>query len=301
MGTKFDNARVLVERYPATYTEVCFPMVFDSASYRVGFSTPGGGPYYFQNGLALDGLTYILYRLEDHVDRDEARDLYLRDRGAFVEYVNIARKIQEQARWREIGRTLIAAEIAGSLYGLLTNYNPVSNSEVLDMVESAGLESRLSWYKFEAKEMSLYFRSKAVIDNKAAFGLAVRNGETGHVTLGYYLYVAYGDYVFTFPYAHKRRHLSRVGEAKSDLQAALESVDLIDMDTYMKNHALSEIEKCLSAKKFDKIRLMIAGRRSYPIADFVSYLFQQRSVYGLKTVVSEALDKILGAVAKEIK
>lgn len=297
--SRFEQLKEAAGEQAARYDLIKFPMVFDSASNKVGFNSPSGTPVYFE-GLSGDGMTYILYRLGQYVKRHEARDQFAVSRAKFVELINFARAIQEQEHWREIDRTLIAATIKGTLYGILTNYNPVSNREVLDMVDDAKLVNRLTWYKLTPKEMSLYLKSKNVLDNHAAFGMAIRNGETGHVTLGYHLYVSYGDFIFTFPYDNTKRHLSRVNEAKNDMTAALNDIDTIDIDAYLRTHPASEVVGLLRDKKFDKLRSEISRSTTCTINEFIIRLLRHRDSYGWKTLTDEAVSKVLNEVASKV-
>lgn len=281
--TTFERLKDAMQRYEdSAYTEVSFPMIYKDQ--KIGF-TVGKVPVLW-SGMSNDGRTYILYRLGTYVNRKEARQL---SPAQFVRYVNQQRTWQESEEMFRKNEKLIVASHKGVIEGLLTNYNPISHQQVVEMVEKSSIYNRLTWFTLTPKEMALAFASKYLSNGRAEFGLAIRNGETGHVTLGYHLYVRSNDYVFFIPLNIKRRHLSKVTEAYEGLEGILNLAAGIEMDQVLENTSASEFLPLLSAKKFDKIQGHLVSGEARASA-LINALFSLRDERGYKTLANKALD-----------
>jgi hypothetical protein len=289
--TIFSRLKLDMAQYQdCSYTEVQFPMV--ATHKTIGFTA--GASTAMWKGMALDGRTYILYRLGSYIDRKKARGM---SNEPFVKYVNQQRKWQESEELSRHGEKLIVAEHKGMIHGLLTHYNPISHRQVVEMVEKSTIYNRLSWYSLSPKDMTLGFSSKYVAQGKAQFGLAIKNGETGHVTLGYHLYVKSEDYIFFTPLNIKRRHLSKVNEAYEGLEEILRIATEVEVDQVLINTPATEFLLLLSDKKYDKIKAELYGEMSAD--ELVSKLFRLRDERGYKVTANHALDAIFALAFKK--
>lgn len=275
------------KRVACEYTVVSFPLVY-APELGVGFTTKNLP--IFPMGFSNDGLTYLLYRLGAYVNRDKARELYSTDLGAFVCYINGCRSWQETENFKLGGKDLILVTSRGTVEGLLTNYNVVPHLSVLDRIEQSPIKDNITGYSICPKRMVIKFRSKYILDNKAAFGLAVCNGETGHVALSYNFFVESGSFTFLFPLKDRRRHLSKVGEVNQRLVDVFEAANEVDLDAKLRAASPLEIPANIIAG-FDKIAFVF--EKNTTLRGVVDDLLRFRTRHGYKGQATKALEYIL--------
>lgn len=297
MTTQFDYLKKRMEHYEDTvYTEVQFPMVFQPGDRPVGFSLPGNNKAFWK-ALSRDGLTYIVYRLGTYVNRKQARAYIFNNEGVrrysdFVRYVNQCRKWQTSENFKRRDEKLIVASQEGNIDGLMTHYNPFSHRDVVEMVEQSPIAQLMTAFALSPKELDMLFRSKFSVRGVYEFGMAIRNGETGHVTLGYHLYVRSRDYVFFIPLNVKRRHLSKIDEAQAGLEGILKTATDVEVDQLLKRTPAADILPLLSDKKFGILKQDSELFDSPTADDMVGRLFYLRGMRGYKVAASKALDVV---------
>jgi hypothetical protein len=217
--------------------------------------------------------------------------MYRDDSEEFVKHINACRDRQEQAQPKRKNKPLIVASNKGIIEGLLNHYNEVSHRDVVSKL--GPVKNRLTSYDLTPKEMRLFFRSRFIIGQRASFGMAIRNGETGHVTLSYNMYVACEDYTFFIPLDMKRRYLSKVGEVVDNLDKIIDTAASVEVDQILLNTPKRVFLSLLSDKKYDKLKEKINEQRASINSDeLVSYLFTLRGERGYKTATTKALDVI---------
>lgn len=283
--------------YTVEYADVQFPLRCLQEAYGeevVGWQM---GDTLFDD-FSRDGLTYLLYRLGSYVDRTEARDLYYDDPAEFAHYVSLCYEYQKSEKLRVARRQRLIAALVTEygqclLEGLLTNYQPVRHTVVLDKIAQSGLPSHMTYQRFSPKEMLLFFKTHYLGESAVEFGLTVRNGETGLAALSYLLSVHSEDYIFTFPTTDRRRHLSRVGEI--DLDLLFETVHDIELNNKLEITPVSTLRLSLTGYPdalYDEI--MLHPGRS--VAKTLPAILQYRHTRGLKTAAEKLADQMLTKV-----
>lgn len=277
--------------YSVQYVLVKFPLSFNRGQYHFGEVS--------FDDFSRDGLTYLLYRLGTHVDRKKARNFFFNgSRQNFVHYVNQCRNYQESASIREAHRPqLIAALVTRDnhteLWGLLTNYTAVSNRSVLERIQNSNLPSAITYTRFSPKEMLIFCRSRDLGKTSVQYGLALRNGETGHTTLSYLLAVYSDDYIFCFPPTDRRRHLSRVGEV--NLDDVFDAINDLEIHNLMETTQVGTLHLKLTGYP-DVLVNEILEHPARSIANTLPVLLRLRREKGLKTAAETLLDSILAKV-----
>jgi hypothetical protein len=281
---------VFAEELAMSHIPFNFPLQLNSDN--DAFVVGTYGEYQFSKS----GMTYLLYRLGDYVDRKYAYDLWKANMYVdLVFYINSCRTMQESEElWRK-GRTLVLATNKRHIFGVMTNYNPKYNSNVIEDLHDSGLINNLKWWSITPLEMNLYLEYKK--ENGVSFGLNIRNGETGHATYGYRIYFKSEDYVFheNFNKTAKRRHLSKLDildMTMQDMYAELQ--DLIIFDR-MQESACSDYAKLiLTDNDFAKIHSLVEPYDSLIINlhKLISALSEQSKQRGYKVLCTKALDLI---------
>lgn len=301
------QVRNSVQDNPITYTNVQFPL-FYSPNEGFGFyKTDGTGMYWFRYLLG-DGLTYLLYRLEGYVDRKKARRLLEESPDKFVEYINACRGYQETEHPGKHNAPIILAVAYPKhhfkkLWGVLTHYNPVSNDSVLERIEKSPLATRISDIRNNhPKEIGVYFHSRYVAEGTFSFGLVIMNGETGHRTLSYNMYVSSNKYQFLIPMKLTKRHLSQVGTVNDILVDVLDTLKEVEIDQILEHTESDYFIKLMPDKVARLLSVTFDKYRYEPVEKLLIRLVALRSQYGYTTAVNKALDlifkesfKLLGA------
>lgn len=300
-GYKLNELEDLLIAMPPTYAEVRFPLLFD----RGVFSWGGDSSFH---SFSKEGLTYLLYRLtswEDNdrwVDRDKARELYNAHRMTeFVQYINNCRGWQATENQKRADEKLIAAYLptgigrAFTLWGLMTDYNPYTNKQVLDMTTT--VVGKIDFWQWEPTVFNLYLKTGFIVPFD--WGLCIRNGETGHATLGYHLYVhAKGSlYWSTVPLNRTRRHLSLVSDAVNNIQQAIEEVHGLELDNTVCNTPLSKYLYVYNTAGWERVREWTEGFAKRPVIDWLSFLSGKLYSHGEKTIARRAIDTVLAEVS----
>lgn len=291
--TSLEKYRAHAEKTAAFYVAVRFPLVYDRGQFGF-YRADGGGVQWFH--FVPDGLTYLLYRLGKYVDRDKAHELLSENKPKFTEYINAMRGWQETEKPRQQNKILyLALNTIGDrcyCYGLLTHYNPVSNASVIQRVKDSPIAVNVTSVELKVpKSVKLYCRSRYLVGGKLSFGLAIVNGETGHYTLGYHLYVASEDYTFLFPMQQHKRHLSKVGEVDDSLVTVLQAANAVEVDQVIKTTPASTFIDALPLAWVAKIP-SLSIYNALPCESFIDYLTDLREERGYKTVVNAVLDHI---------
>lgn len=304
IGKSFDALSELVTQYSVVYGHAQFPLHLMPDGMFAWDRLDGAF-----DGFSKDGLTYLCYRLmswEDKsrwIDRQEARELYARDRAAFVRYVNNCRNWQVTEERKRKDEILIASYLPtapnGSLqlWGLLTDYNPVPNTSVLCSI--GDLKKQLFQWSWEPMELNLYFETGYCAP--FAWGLCIRNGETGHATLGYHFYVhAHGSAYFgTTPFSGARRHLSLVDKAITNISSALAELRELEFDNVLYAERVQDYITLLPRSKFEKVYDAMRQERvgdESSMLDLLSLLSALYRTRGTKTIAKQAMDILTSAL-----
>lgn len=270
----------------------------------------GGGMFKFHNceqqfSIHPHGLNYLIYRLygydkkTSYIDKDHARELFEWKMEEFTKYINFCARKMKSLHFKEARRkSFVAAINMGALWGLMTDYNAVPHREVLDMVEQAGLADKVVSLagKADPNEMVLLVQNRKELETIGGhYGLAIRNGETGHVALGYEAYVQAHNYLFTWPLRATNRHLSKVHNALDALKEALDECHSIDVVNMLKTRQV----RTLKLKTTDsEIQSTINRHAADTAAVLVSKLTPLTTGYGHKTEAKKVLDQIFKQLTK---
>jgi len=197
--------------------------------------------------ISRHGLNFLLYRLQEYVNKDKARHLFKDNKAEFCKYINFCFRKMRTMRHKEARREhFIAAFLIHldriDLEGLLTNYNPISNKQVVEMVENSGLADRLTWATYDRSDMQLFLKSKVHrSDDLLTYGLVIRNGETGRAALSYNACINVSNYYYTWPLQASKRHLSKISNAVDNLSIALEECENIEIFELLRTTPVEEI------------------------------------------------------------
>ena len=279
------------------YREFNFPIRF-SESDQV-FYDMQGNIFTFSK----PGYNYIVYRLENMIDNKKAfKYLYDSDPGQWCVKANrLADRLKEGNKsgrgWEVSGKPLIAAYRGKEIFGLLTKYKDVSNLSVLDLVEKWGVVESVTDYSLIDTEFTLFLASGNL--DLFEWGLAIRNGETGHTTFGYRVYFKTDDYTFTFPLESVRRHMSRVDEVESNLQSVFENVSEMQVWNIIENTKAANYAKYLTlkpeyAKLQDVFELFVDKHRT--LDKLLFKLAKVKKEKGFKVVCERVMNEIFSLV-----
>jgi hypothetical protein len=285
------------EQQKMQYIPFGYPLKYDSKN--------GTWTILDQTGLQFsrDGISYLLYRVSSHMNaaqtaafKDKAREALSYSYQEFTDLINDARFDQQYAEPFRQDQDLVASVLDNVIYGIMTKYEAVSNLELLDLVEKAGLEP--TGYRLTIKELNLFFQSGKA--STLEWGLDVRNGETGHVALGYHVYLKRDDYIFTFPFTAYRRHMSKVYEVPEQLQQAAESIHEVLLWDYMTETKASDFAVQLYGKEKLQPLLDKYVGKDYTLDRLVVELLTLREKRGYKVVCTNAVNTIMKEVAQHV-
>lgn len=145
-----------------------------------------------------------------------------------------------------IGGEVVLAVRNQHIMGIMRNYNPVVHGDLVNAIRLAGLGGRVEHYYFTDQSMSVRIsdgRDVLLADRtrQPYAYLRVENGDTGHVALGYYGFIAFGDYEHSVRLGDRRRHLSTVNEAVESLQDAMDQVAEFAVELALVNMSESDV------------------------------------------------------------
>lgn len=302
IGTAVSSLLEVAKENAASYEAVQFPLEYNGR----GFTWNGDAPFgLFSN----DGLTYLAYRMTNWkdksrwVDRKKLRSLYRSGNlQEFVRYANLSRRWQCTEDRSFESQALAAAflparedgqPLRSALYGLMTEYNSYSNVDVINMIDDASLTSRVTTWEWRPLEMNVFLRTGH--SEPIEWGLVIRNGETGHATLGYHMYISTKGTAFhytTLPMASVRRHLSTLDTTVGNMKEALEEASSIEMDNTLTNSRVGEVKHLFVGTGWDSIRNILDMPDGTPLIKLVTALSAASDGYGSKTLALKALDRI---------
>lgn len=287
------------------------------------FETKNGKVYF--DGFTKDGLTYLFVRLGTYVNRGNLRytwknankplDLGFREqhrvrlKQQFVDTINDARDLQVlMEKKRTATEEYIGAfEVKNNklyLAGLMTNYNPVSHEKVLTMIQDANLEEMVTWFTASNKELKVYFEGKKVPNCDWKWGLVVYNGHTGHRTLGYGLYMEFGDqkhFMPDVPFVDRKRHLSPVFDFQDNLADVMQKTMQINIDMVLQNMVGSLFAPKIKRSKAisDGYKNVFEHYKDKPIIQYYMRLVRDINTKGKKTAAKKAVDFLTTVIFNE--
>lgn len=299
IGYDLDNLKHRAEDHQMTYCPFQYPIGTNDDATKLVFSF---GTVDNELLITSHGMNLLLQHLYGFVDRTQARNLYnAHDLVGFADYLNQCRTKQEQAHlWRKNQRYILAVN-DHHIFGVLANYNPKSNVTVVEDVEQSGLASNLKRWWIDDLAMNIYLGYQSI--HGFELGLNVRNGETGHTTLSYRLYVRNGEYTFDTPSFGKRRHLSNLALVEDDINRAYGELNDIKFHDYVTDTPTYQYATLiLDDPKLEKLHELVLPyqtklRQLYTLLGFLS---SQRGVRSWKTICNQALDKLYTAIMEEL-
>lgn len=219
------------------YHQVKFPLMFNGNDFSmetdkgnlVNFKMNNEGARHFAHSL----------RLYPHVTRglitkhEEPNEFTFKVNQGAAEIL-----VDEGKEWFTL------SVVNGVAYGLLHNYNPVDHTDLLNTVDSEGLSGKISYAILNHRMLELFFSGKTTTEGE--YGLVIRNGVTGTVSLEYGSYYRVKDdnnesrYIYYFNDNKKVLHLSTVAEWNSRFEVALNELMATRVESYLQGLTVAE-------------------------------------------------------------
>jgi len=247
--------------------------------------------------ISSAGMWFLCYRLGDQLTPDEEAQLWelWKVRHSyphkFVDAINMYRQFQIDAGDKRDFYILTLVE--QHMMSVLTNYNPLFNTEILAWVKGNNLTDNLLWG--DVGWESAHFFLKLDTQDDVHVGLHIVNGETGRVAFSYTAFVrTNGGYVYNWPVHAKRRHLSLIGDAKGKLHDALAEISQLKVYDIMRTVRVRDIPDLTITKNYEKIADSITPNMN--VIQLMAALSGFENQHGYKGLVKEVLNKAMKTV-----
>ena len=252
-------------------------------------------------GFEKDGLNYLIYTLRNVIDVLELEWLYHEDSSKFAEMVREARTEQLKSRKTE---RILAIDKNNNVRSVLTNYTPISDVQIVDLIESADLADNIQHYTQNVTRTDVFIFSKhegtTTLDGPVMlFGIALTNGQTGVTSLRYHIWISIDDYSLELPHVGRSRHQGEgVNEVFENAKIALEegaAIEWWENQKKMASKASAILQSLYSEGKISDNRyeeLDIALGKAENNADAFVILSAFTARNGFKTIVKKIVKQI---------
>lgn len=285
-----NDIRIGTEAAKISVKPVQFPMVY------VGKNDGERPRFSFANGVEYQvaelGAGYLSERFKQN--KYAACTKLYRDE-LFADLAGLTSQADDQ--------TYQAAFYDDAIVGIMSNYNPVPHVELLDLVESSGLADQIAWWNLHPTGLEIGIRINAVATKSGLMAaLRIENGHSGHYALKYGATVRVNDYEWTAPLGGKRRHLSKVQLAVSQLTAAMEQVSDMKMEDRLKVMTISEalaiiVKEVDQTVRQERLLMTVMDTKPTNASELVATLGVYASTVGYSAAVHGLLDPVLEAAA----
>jgi hypothetical protein len=180
----------------------------------------------------ISGVCYVAERNVRYAYSDFSKPFR---QGKYDELAALVNQAMDELRGAR-GNRYVGAMYNGQVVGILRQYNPVFHSDLLQLIEDAGLASSVVRGSLDAEKMVVDLdvrvegRDDVIDQDGLHVGIRVVNGHSGHIALHYRLLIKARSFEYTKPLRKRARHMAGVTEIKNALEDALCDVAAMKVD-----------------------------------------------------------------------
>lgn len=253
----------------------------------------------FEAPLSRDGAGYIYQKLRPVFKSSAVLGHF--DDGDWDWFEEVITRYE-----RKLDGEYTAALFDGEVVGIMKNYNPVNHESLANIVKEAGLENEISYSYFSQRKfsfgISIGSKTSDATESEILVSLHIDNGHSGHHALRYSMLIRVDDYEYNYRLDNiRRRHLSKVHEARESLEGALEEAretKLFDrLEAMTASEAMNIVEanlpERLTIRQEQILEALRKDRTMKTGTDVVSTLTWYTNQKGNKSAVKRLCDPIL--------
>lgn len=251
-------------------------------------------PFEF-NGFGLDGVNYLIYALSRYLNDTKINADVRSLLGKPEKLCKLVNDVLTSYSKKETYVAVFVNSGSVELVGFLTSYIPKHHWEVLDLINEFGFSETISSWECTAKRMIVRFGGTA--SGRLKWCMSLKNGETGHVAIGYCFSIQSDTFVVDVPFKSRNRHQSKVGVTLTNFAAILDELSALAITEILGKTPTSEFVFCLDDPTIqDKFGALAITNYSNPIGQFMAEVGELLDTRGFKTVGTHLLEILTKAV-----
>lgn len=235
---------------------------------------------------------------------------YLHERLKGVPYATFTKLYRDEkfadlaAHTAQRNDSLVAATYEGAVVGLMSNYVPVSHTDLVTDIAEAKLDQHIVRWNLTQTGLRMDLALRSEIKEKSGqllAALTIDNGHSGHYALRYRATIRVDDFEWQLPLSQRRRHLSNVHLAQQALVEALKTVEDLRIEDKLKAMTIDQVKAIVAAKvdmtvRQERLFLSVMDTKPANASEFVATAGIYASTVGYSSAVHKMLNPILDAV-----
>jgi hypothetical protein len=251
-------------------------------------------PFEF-NGFGLDGVNYLIYALTRYLNDTKINADVRSLLGKPEKLCKLVNDVLTSYSKKETYVAVFVNSGSVELVGFLTSYIPKHHWEVLDLINEFGFSETISSWECTAKRMIVRFGGTA--SGRLKWCTSLKNGETGHVAIGYCFSIQSDTFVVDVPFKSRNRHQSKVGVTLTNFAAILDELSALAITEILSKTPTSEFVFYLDDPDIqEKFGGLMITHYASPIGQFMAEVGELLDTRGYKTLGTKLLENLTKAV-----